>query len=143
MSLKGVFDLFGFHKDDEGSKISKDLEDFKESPHFKLGMFRKLITQGNVFKKQIISFFEKSDDVFDTDGINLAGEYMVYVRAYFWIQDCKIKSKFWNEALKVNADLDFLLTLDLSIKYFESVEEFEKCAHLKKIYDFVKKNLEK
>jgi hypothetical protein len=29
----------------------------------------------------------------------------------------------------------------LSISYFESTEEYEKCAHLKKIQDFVQKNL--
>ena len=36
---------------------------------------------------------------------------------------------------------EFLISIRLSISYFESTEEYEKCAHLKKIQDFVEKNL--
>jgi hypothetical protein len=38
---------------------------------------------------------------------------------------------------------EFLCAVKLSINYFEGVEEYEKCAHLKKIQDFVEKNLPK
>jgi hypothetical protein len=41
------------------------------------------------------------------------------------------------------ASEDFSSALKLCIRYFEGVEEYEKCAHLKKIYDFVEKNLPK
>ena len=145
MSLAGVFALFGFPEgnDDERKDLERDLEMFKETPQFKLGMFQKLIMNGTLFKSQILKFFLKSDPELDSEGIDQAGEYMMYTRAYFWIQDCKTRSKFWNESLKMYANEDFLCAVKLSIHYFESVEEFEKCAHLKKIQDFVEKNLPK
>ena len=147
MSLNGIFALFGFpegeDRDDEREKLEKDFRAYKETPHFKLGMFHKLIMNGTLFKKQILKFFSKSDPELDTNGIDDAGEYMMYTRAYYWIQDCKIRSKFWNTALKEYSNDEFLCSIKLSIHYFESIEEYEKCAHLKKIQDFVEKNLPK
>ena len=147
MSLNGIFALFGFpegeDRDDEREKLEKDFRAYKETPHFKLGMFHKLIMNGTLFKKQILKFFSKSDPELDTNGIDDAGEYMMYTRAYYWVQDCKIRSKFWNTALKEYSNDEFLCSIKLSIHYFESIEEYEKCAHLKKIQDFVEKNLPK
>ena len=142
MSLTGIFALFGF-SDEEGksNKLEKDFLAYKETPHFKLGMFNKLIMNGTTFKTQILKFFAKSDPELDTNGIDDTGEYMMYTRAYFWIQDCKIRSKFWNKALKEYSNDEFLCSVKLCIHYFESIEEYEKCAHLKKIQDFVEKNL--
>jgi hypothetical protein len=145
MSLTSIFALFGFPEEnnEERKNLEKDLELFKETPQFKLGMFQKLILNGTLFKKQILKFFSKSDPELDIDGIDDAGEYMMYTRAYFWIQDCKIRSKFWKEALKMYSNEEFLYAVKLSINYFEGVEEYEKCAHLKKIQNFVEKNLPK
>ena len=146
MSLTNIFALFGFPEDNESrdqDKLEKDLLAYKETPHFKLGMFQKLILNGTLFKKQILNFFFKSDPELDVEGIDGAGEYMMYTRAYYWIQDCKVKSKFWNSALKEYLNEEFLCAVKLSIHYFESIEDYEKCAHLKKIQDFVEKNLPK
>ena len=144
MSLNNIFALFGFSDGNNNPKdIEGELELFKETAHFKLGMFQKLILNGNLFKEHILKFFVKSDPELDIKGIDDAGEYMMYTRAYFWIQECKVRSKFWNEALKMYSSEDFSHALRLSIQYFESVEEYEKCAHLKKIQDFVKKHLPK
>jgi hypothetical protein len=142
MSLTSIFALFGF-SDEEGksNKLEKDFLAYKETPHFKLGMFNKLIMNGTTFKTQILKFFAKSDPELDTNGIDDAGEYMMYTRAYFWIQECKIRSKFWNKALKEYSNDEFLYSVKLCIHYFESIEEYEKCAHLKRIQDFVEKNL--
>lgn len=147
MFLNSLFALFGFPEGDEGNeerkKLEKDLEMFKETPQFKLGMFQKLILNGTLFKEQVIRFFLQSDPELDAEGIDQAGEYMMYTRAYFWIKDCKVKSKFWNEPLRMCANDDFLCAVKLSISYFEDIEEYEKCAHLKKIQDFIEKNLPK
>ena len=145
MALNDIFSLFGFS--DEGKedlkKIEGDLEMFKDTPHFKLGMFHKLIMNGNLFSKQVVKFFAKSDPGLDVKGIDQAGEYMMYIRAWFWIEQVQIKKKEWKEALKQYSNEDFLVSVKLSILYFESTEEYEKCAHLKKIQDFIKKNVPK
>jgi hypothetical protein len=39
------------------------------------------------------------------------------------------------DALKLLADNTFIKCFGLAISYYESNEEYEKCAHLKKIQD--------
>lgn len=146
MSINKIFAMFGFpedHLNDGKKEVIDDLNAYKDSPHFKLGMFKKLIMNGTVFKKQVLKFFSKSDPEFDLNGIDSAGEYMMYTRSYFWIQSCKIRNKEWKLALSNYASDEFLVAVKLSISYFESTEEYEKCAFLKKIQDFIEKCLAK
>ena len=145
MALDNIFALFGFpDKDDEDrKKLEAELDVFKETPHFKLGMFHKLIMNGSLFSKQVVKFFAKADPGLDMKGIDQAGEYMMYTRAWFWIEQVRLRKKEWKEALKQYASEDFVVSVKLSISYFEGTEEYEKCAHLKKIQDFVEKNLPK
>lgn len=145
MALDNIFSLFGFpdKEDDERKKLEADLEIFKETPHFKLGMFHKLIMNGSLFSKQVVKFFAKADPGLDIKGIDQAGEYIMFIRAWFWIEQVQLRKKEWKEALKQYASEEFVISLKLSINYFEGTEEYEKCAHLKKIQDFVEKNLPK
>ena len=76
------------------------------------------------------------------EGIDEAGEFMMFTRAYFWVEGFKFKSKLWKEDLKHYSHEEFLVALKLSIHYFESKEEYEKCAHLKKIQVLVEKNIQ-
>jgi hypothetical protein len=139
-----IFSLFDFSKDNDpqDKKLKQEVEAFKTTPHFKIGMFSKLIINGLNFKKQIVSFFTKSDPELDADNVDEAGEFLMYNRAWYWISQCKIRSKIWRQALKDCATPDLLDSVMLSIKYFESIEEYEKCAFLKNIQDFLEKNLD-
>jgi len=146
MAFENIFSLFGFGEDeseDKDKQIEEELEMFKDTPHFKLGMFYKLIMNGNLFSKQIFKFFEKSDPELNMEGVDQAGEYIMYTRAWFWIEPVKLRNKEWKEALKQYINEEFLVAIKLCISYFEGIEEYEKCAHLKKIQNFVEKNLPK
>jgi hypothetical protein len=145
MSLDNIFSLFGFSEEgkEDLKKIEVELDMFKDTPHFKLGMFHKLIMNGSLFSKQVVKFFAKADPGLDIKGIDQAGEYMMYTRAWYWIEQVQIRKKEWKEALKQYSSEDFVVSVKLCISYFEGIEEYEKCAHLKKIQDFVEKNLSK
>ena len=142
MNVGGIFALFGFNGDDkEDKKLKKELETFKETPHFKVRMFIKMISQGIGFKNQLLKFFSNMQPKIDTDDLGEAGDFMMYNRAWFWISECNLRKKDWKIALQDNASEDFIKYLEIVLRYFESLEEFEKCAFLKKIQDFVKKSL--
>ena len=145
MGLNSIFALFGFPEGDKNpeelKKMKTELSAYKETPHFKLGMFYKLIMNGTTFKKQVLNFFSKADPSLDMMGIDEAGEFMMFTRAYFWIKEFKFRSKNWKEGLKHYSHDEFLVALKLSIHYFEGTEEYEKCAHLKKIQVLVEKNI--
>jgi hypothetical protein len=139
-----LFSLFGFPQSNvpQDEKLEQDIEAFKTTPHFKIGMFSKLIINGFNFKKQIVSFFTKSDPELDTVSMDEAGEFLMYNRAWYWIGQCKIKNKTWRQALKDCNTPDLSNSVMMCIKYFENIEEYEKCAFLKNIQDFLEKNLD-
>ena len=153
MDLDNIFGLFGFNKNDD--KLNKDsyekeIKEFKATPTYKVGMFYKMISNGIQFRSQIVKFFEKSTSE-DLDlGLEEVGDYMMYTRAYYWIQECDLKDEEWENGLKHYLKKDGFEVEDyekndlikcfiLSIKYFEEVEEYEKCAFLKNIQDYLKK----
>ena len=141
MDVDNVFGLFGFGKDkNKSKKIENDIEEFRNTPQFKVGMFYKMIWNGNNFRDQIFSFFGNSNLEKDfTLGLDEASDYMMYTRAYYWIQECNLQDKEWEEALIYYLDKEIINCLKLSIKYYEEIEEFEKCAFLKKIQTFLEK----
>ena len=137
--------IFGLFNDKPGEElIYENLETFKKTSKFKLGMFEKLITNGRNFKVKILNFFSLADEEFDTQDIDDAGEFMMYNRAWFWISQFNWdENEDWVSELKIISDDNFLIAIKLSIYYFEKYEEYEKCAFLKKIQDVVEENLEK
>jgi hypothetical protein len=142
MNLGGIFALFGFSGDDEvDKKVQKELTQFKETPHFKIGMFTKMILNGMNFKKQIVGFFSKADKDLDIAGVDEAGDFMMYNRAWYWISECNVRKKIWKEALIQNATPELVNCIKSAIKYFESIEEYEKCSLLIKIQVFVEKEI--
>jgi hypothetical protein len=142
MNVGGIFALFGFNEDGKkDNKLKKELEAFKETPHFKVGMFIKMVSQGMSFKNQLLKFFSNMQPKMDTADLGEAGDFMMYNRAWYWISECNLRKKDWKLALQDNASEDFIRYLEVVLKYFESMEEYEKCAFLKKIQDFLYKNL--
>ena len=147
MDIESIFSLFEFDENNgkkkDLKKVEVELEMFKKTPHFKLGMFYKLIMNGNLFSKQVIKFFQKADPELNVDEMGQASEYMMYTRAWFWIEQVRLRKKEWKEAIKSYPSEDFVVAVKLCISYFEDNEEYEKCAHLKKIQDFIEKNVPK
>lgn len=110
----------------------------RSNPTYRIGMFVKLINNGVVFSKDIISFFSKSAEVFDVDEIKRVSEYMMFYRAYFWVGNFDKDNEEWLEALKEYPQKHIESALSSSIKFFEKKEEYEKCAFLVKILDSLK-----
>ena len=140
MNIGSIFALFGSNENDKN--IKKELEVFKETPHFKIRMFSKLISQGMGFKNQVLNFFSNTNPKIDTSDLDKAGDFMMYTRAWYWISECNLRKKEWKLALQDNTSKDLLNHIEIVLRYFESLEEYEKCSLLKKIQDFIKKNLD-
>ena len=140
MDLSRFFSFFNNRP--QAEEIFENLDTFKKTPLFKIGMFIKLIMNGMSFKKQVISLFESSSEDMDMDGVDLAGEFMMYHRSWYWISQTDLTDEDWKDGLRISSDDEFLTAIKLSIHYFEENEEFEKCAFLKIIQDFVENYLE-
>ena len=89
----------------------------------------------------IMGFFSKMDEELDLYDVEQAGEFVVYNRAWFWISKINTQDRICQEAILHYAD-DYLLTyVRFAISYFEDFEEYEKCAHLKKIQNILEELL--
>jgi len=144
MDLNKIFGLFSDEEPKslkEKSQLIDDILDFKEHPLFWVGMFKKLIQNHKLFNKEIIGFFSILDQELDIDDVEQAGEFVVYNKAFSWIEKIDINNKLHQNSILKFTDNTFLSYLKSSILYFEKFEEYEKCAHLKNIQNIVEKFL--
>ena len=144
MDIEKVFGLFDNEEPDsllEKARLVDQLLDYKEHPLFWVGMFKKLIHNHKNFNHQILGFFSKMDEELDLYDVEQAGEFVVYNRAWYWISKINTQDRICQEAILHYAD-DYLLTyIRFAISYFEDFEEYEKCAHLKKIQNILEELL--
>jgi len=125
----------------EKSPVAEAAVDFKEHPLFWVGMFKKLIQNHKVYNRSIINFFSKMDEELDLYDVENAGEFIVYNRAWFWISKIDPSDTKHQDSIIHYGDDLFITYVKFAISYFQELEEYEKCAHLKKIQDFVEKSL--
>jgi hypothetical protein len=143
VDVNKIFGLFG--NEDENPKpdsgVNQDmsylLEDYKQHPMFWVGMFKKLIYNHKSFNSRILNSFKDLDGELDMNDVENAGEFIVYNRAWYWINKIDIKETLHQNALTHYADEILLTYTKVIILYFQELEEYEKCAHLKKIQDFL------
>jgi len=137
--------IFGLFNEDENPKydsgsnqdMSYLLEDYKQHPMFWVGMFKKLIYNHKSFNIKILKSFKDLDGELDMNDVENAGEFIVYNRAWYWINKIDLKEQLHQNALTHYADEILLTYTKVVILYFQELEEYEKCAHLKKVQDFL------
>ena len=147
MDMDRIFDLFAGGNDDLPIYTNKELaeirkiEEFKETPMFKLGMFKKIIFNHISYKDRIIQLFKNVRPKLDVFELDKAGDIVTFERGWDFISQCKLEKSEWRESLKLYNNKDFKNALKLTLKFYQGLEEYEKCAYLKKILDFFKKDL--
>ena len=140
MDINKIFNLFNGDEPESLREKAQQVDiplDYKNHPLFWVGMFKKLIQNHHIFNDQLLKFFEKLDEELDIVDIDRAGEFVVFNRAWNYIQKVDPDNLITQEALYRFADIHLKLALELSISYFQEMEDYEKCSHLKKNLDFV------
>ena len=148
MDVNKIFDLFSGGREGDGDYTQQELEDlrkmeeFKESPMFKVGMFKKLIFNHLAYKDRIIDLFKNVKPNLNIYELEEAGETITFERGWEFISQCEIDKEEWQQCLILYNDEEIKVALRLSINFFQDLEEYEKCAYLKEILDFLEKSLE-
>ena len=118
-------------------------EEFRTTPTYQLKMFQKIIVNHLTFQKKLVKMFRESDpELGDFGDLEEAGEHMAFFRGWSYIQSVDLDKEIWQDSIKIQLIEPFGEALEMSIKFFESIEEYEKCAFLTKIQKFFKNNLE-
>tara|TARA_B110000114_G_scaffold4626_1_gene4684 strand:+ start:231 stop:656 length:426 start_codon:yes stop_codon:yes gene_type:complete len=133
-----IFKLFVDGKEIDGDKTKEEIKDFMNGPYAKIGMFVKLIQNHEIFHKKLEKFLKQEQPNYNVESTKEASEFTVYNRAWSYIQNISLKD---SEDMKAIINFDnkvFYKTLEGAVNFFESYEEYEKCAHLHKIKEIVK-----
>jgi len=134
-----IFKLFVDGKEIDEDKTDEEIQDFMNGPYAKIGMFVKLIQNHEIFHKKLEKFLKKEQPDYNVESTKEASEYTVYHRAWSYIKNIDIdNSDHINAIINFDPKL-FYKTLNGSVNFFERYEEYEKCAHLYKIKEIVKK----
>lgn len=137
VNLDNIFNLFGSNDNLDGSDSTTTFIDFKVTPIYWVGMYKKLILNHLNFNKKIVNFFKKSNADLDVNDIREAGEFVTYNRAWSYIKKIDIKDKEHLKAINTYSDEYLDTSLKLGINFFIESEEYEKCAHLQKILNYI------
>ena len=135
INLDNKFHLFGPDDNFDGVDNGTTYMDFKNTPTYWVGMYKKLILNHINFNKKIVKFFQKSDKDLDLNDVKEAGEFVTYNRAWSYIKKIDMSNKEHIKGIKVYADEYLDTALKLGISFFIETEEYERCAHLQKILD--------
>jgi len=140
MNLDNIFNAF---EDNAPLQEKAALIMLQETQAFKLGMFKKIIwnqknmeDKFNALKKHMPELAEFM--AIDSDEV---GELVTYTRAWVHIKDFDPTSEHGIDASRIFSDEYTVVACDLAINFWEEREEYEKCAHIKKVKDLLKKNL--
>jgi hypothetical protein len=116
--------------------------ELQKTQTFKLGMFKKIIWNQKSIEDKMGKFLEMMPDLaekIDFDGD--AGEFVTHTRAWTYLKDYDPTSEQGKDAAKIFADQYTITACDLAISFWEERESYEKCAHIKKVQDFLKLNV--
>jgi hypothetical protein len=134
INADNIFSLFSGSEEPQGNI------DIYQTPIYWLGMYRKIIVNHNNFGKKFLKIWEGNKDI-DLKEVADAGEYILYTRAWHYIDSIDIELEEHQLAVKYCSDMELVNIISKNIRYFEKYEEYEKCAHLQKILNFSKKIL--
>ena len=133
MDINQIFDLFS--SDEE--QVENTYVNFDEHPYYNIGMFKKLILNNANYNFNLSLSLQQENPNWDIDDIIDMGENILFNRAYSFIYKLDLNDPTHSETLNTFADTILLKCLVTSIKHYELLEEFEKCAFLLNIKNYV------
>jgi hypothetical protein len=138
VNLDNIFSLFS--PDGEiGKNSDKVFIDLTQNPIYWIGMYKKIILNYVLSRHKHVKFLQSMAPNIDPYEVEETGDFIILNRAYSYIENIDLSNEFHIGLLILNDDNDFRFSLQLGIKYFEKLEEFEKCYHLKEILTLIEK----
>ena len=133
VNMDNIFDLFGSNDNLDGTENGTTLIDFKNTPTYWIGMYKKFIFNHINFNLKMIKLFKKSNSDLDVSDMKDAGEFVTYNRAWSYIKKIDLENESHRNSINIYTDKGLENTLQSGIDFFIETEQYERCAHLHKI----------
>jgi len=126
-----IFNLF------ENEEEKPTLIDYSKTPLYKITMFKKYVLNIEYLNNKIIESLANVDEEgFDEEKFKKVNKSFTLNRAWGYISDVDPNNKTCQDTLLMLENSDLIKSLKIGLSYYEDEEEYERCAHLKKIFDF-------
>ena len=129
--LDRVFSLF------EKELDKPTLVDYTKTPLYQITMFKKYLLNINFLNKKIIENLKVVGEEVNENQLKQANQTFIFNRAWDLISNINVKNENCRDILIILDSIELSTALNIALNYFESTEEYEKCAHLKSILDFL------
>lgn len=120
-------------------RLNKELEIEAEEliilPKYRFTLFKKLINNYGILQSNLEIFLGGIESELDKQDVKEAGVYIFYNRAWMMIKDLDLKDIDTMDGLRESVDKSLVTAFKITLEYFESKEEYEKCKHLKSLLD--------
>ena len=138
MDLNHIFSLFDDQQNYDETSL---LIDFSEHPLFWVSGFNKLLNNHLFFKKYTVKTFKHISPDVNIEELEKAGEELMFRKAWDYIKNIDLNKALHIDVIKSKSNIEFIEHLVLTINFYEVLEEYEKCAHLKAIQNKVEEFL--
>ena len=149
IDLNKIFDMFGKENPDDYPEPTPEeikgilgVDEFRTTPTYHLKMFQKIVLNHMTFQKKLIKLFKESDpELGDFSDLEEAGHHMAFYRGWEYLKLTNLDKEIWRDCVRIQDPKRLQKALSLTIDFFESIEEYEKCAFIQKIQTFLEDNL--
>jgi hypothetical protein len=141
INLDNIFSLFS-PEGEIGKDSDKVFIDLTQNPVYLIGMYKKLVINYAKSSHKIVESLRILNPQLDPQDVVEAGDYILFNKAYGYIENVTLDNSEHIKALNKLSDDDLIFTLEYGIQYFIKEEQYENCHHLteilKKIKEFLK-----
>jgi len=149
IDINKIFEMFGGDDKNRYPNPTEEevqgilgFDEFRTTPTYHLKMFQKVILNHINFQEKLIDLFKQSDpELGDFDDLEEAGQHMAFYRGWEFLKLTNLEKEIWRDCIRIQNKKKFKKALDLTLKFFEGLEEYEKCAFIQKILTFLEDNL--
>jgi hypothetical protein len=128
--------IFGMFMPESGVDAEVNILDIYQHPAYKIGMFKKMIRNipyAVAFSLKGMGNSEKIDEIREFI------KSQIFRKAFEFLEEINLPTH--QDVIKNNLDPLFKTTLELSLEYFISTEEYEKCIVLKSFLNLYEKDV--
>jgi hypothetical protein len=139
MDPNNIFGLFDSEPENQEKQPEKEIINLSEHPYVLMGLFTRMILRGEEAINNTMDFFKviSMNPDYDVEANAEFSRMMLYGAGFNHLSKLSLEDPFHQEVLLDKAGKDFLTACEKSIQFYQEKEEYEKCAFIKKFYDFI------
>lgn len=137
MDADNIFNLFE-DTEQTSNKVPEGLiESEYRKPDFFIGYFVGLVLRFQHSSDRMIGFLKQIYTGLDAQELSKKNKLLIYARAYESISQFDLENQEHIDALLKVDSKEFILACDKMIEELSQYEQYEKCAFLKNLKDFI------